>query len=521
MFVAIGASVQTAFAADQALSSPCYAATPPVLRCISGLAEGADRIFAEAALAEDWVLVAALPFLRDEYENDFEQPASRETYRRLLTQSGSVIELDGRRGRGGEPYDQLGRMLLEQSDMVAAIWDGMPPRGPGGTGDVVAAARAAGRPVVVFDAAAPHLLRLPDNIGLAALTEAALVPPQADGYPSQLFSDVTRPNPAFARLVSMFERTVLLGARPRSTGSVAAAPAPDDASFRAADSLAGAYATEYRAAGLIRFGVVLPVTLGGFLASFAPVVVRPAGLLLQFSALAAVVALSWRGIWERPHRRFLAYRTLAELLRQNWMLQPLGAVATLPGTPGHAAATTDWVAWCARAVSRQEALPSGAIDSAVIVKAVERIVQHTMGQIAYYRRRAETFTRIAERLRRAGVALFLVGLGFIAMRAVAMMIGAGPDSSRLLEESALILPALAPVFLGLLGFGEYSRLSQRYTAVADHLERLQRAMPDPVTDPAGCTRARVLQIGHAMADAMLAEVADWRVLIRAREISPY
>ena len=43
-----------------------------------------------------------------------------------------------------------GRLLVERSDRLIAVWDGLPARGPGGTADVVAYARALSRPVTVL-----------------------------------------------------------------------------------------------------------------------------------------------------------------------------------------------------------------------------------------------------------------------------------------------------------------------------------------------------------------------------------
>jgi len=43
----------------------------------------------------------------------------------------------------------VGRWVVDHSDHLVAVWDGMAARGPGGTGDVVAYARERGHPVTV------------------------------------------------------------------------------------------------------------------------------------------------------------------------------------------------------------------------------------------------------------------------------------------------------------------------------------------------------------------------------------
>src|SRR6185369_4830407 len=61
-----------------------YTREEPLLRLISPLAEGADRLVAEEALALDYELQCILPFPREEYEEDFRtRPGSKEHFELL------------------------------------------------------------------------------------------------------------------------------------------------------------------------------------------------------------------------------------------------------------------------------------------------------------------------------------------------------------------------------------------------------------------------------------------------------
>ena len=137
-------------------------------------------------------------------------------------------------------------------------------------------------------------------------------------------------------------------------------------------------------------------------------------------------------------------------------------------------------------------------------------------QVSFLRQRAERFDAIASRLRQIGVALSIAGVAFSAVRAVLLLAGAGPSALRAFNELALVLPAMAPVFLGLLSFNEYSKLATRYRAVANALTAqivaLRQAPPD---------RAAVLPIARRIVEVMLAERDDWRQLIQSRTISAY
>jgi len=99
-------------------------AAPAELRLLSPLAEGADRLAAQAGLALGYALDVALPFACDEYEKDF--PATIDEFRALLSKARPpVVELSGARGADeGRSYETVGRMVVDQCDLLIAIWNG-------------------------------------------------------------------------------------------------------------------------------------------------------------------------------------------------------------------------------------------------------------------------------------------------------------------------------------------------------------------------------------------------------------
>jgi hypothetical protein len=118
------------------------------LRLFSSLAEGADRIVATQVLSrEASSLVAVLPMPRHDYVADFLGPESRDEFSRLVEAADAIVELPLRESRA-RCYEQAGLYVLDHSDVLIAVWDGLPPRGAGGTADIVAAAAARGVPVL-------------------------------------------------------------------------------------------------------------------------------------------------------------------------------------------------------------------------------------------------------------------------------------------------------------------------------------------------------------------------------------
>jgi hypothetical protein len=132
----------------------------PVLRVVSPLAEGSDRLVAQEGLALGFELYCPLPFPREEYEKDFESQASRAEFHQLFGQASEVIELDGSRRtleRQRESYEAAGRIVLLRADVLIAIWDGA-AGARGGTSQIVIEAKSDGIPIIRIHSSAPHLL---------------------------------------------------------------------------------------------------------------------------------------------------------------------------------------------------------------------------------------------------------------------------------------------------------------------------------------------------------------------------
>ena len=119
--------------------------------CISSLAEGADTMAAEAALARGWSLVAPLPFPADLYAQDFPEGAPRDTFRRLLEQAESFVCRPDRTDDVAG-YSAASAAMLDLSDTLVAVWDGAPTDALGGAYDTLRLALKRGIPALRIDA---------------------------------------------------------------------------------------------------------------------------------------------------------------------------------------------------------------------------------------------------------------------------------------------------------------------------------------------------------------------------------
>ncbi|MER5638455.1 hypothetical protein ABT095_16025 [Kitasatospora sp. NPDC002227] len=118
----------------------------PPLTGLSCLAAGADALFAEAVLALGGRLVAVVPaadYRATQVSADY-APA----FDRLLGAAAEVVAVPHAQA-GPAAYRAANEVLLSRADRLLALWDGAWAERPGGTADMVRAARAAGLPVDV------------------------------------------------------------------------------------------------------------------------------------------------------------------------------------------------------------------------------------------------------------------------------------------------------------------------------------------------------------------------------------
>ncbi|MFE7056748.1 hypothetical protein ACFVAO_16245 [Streptomyces californicus] len=114
---------------------------------LSSLAVGADQLFADLALARGAELTAVIP--SGDYEACFESAADLARYRALKARAVREVRLDFPHSTD-EAYYAAGAYIADHCDRLLAVWDGLPARGLGGTGDIVTYARTLGRPVTVI-----------------------------------------------------------------------------------------------------------------------------------------------------------------------------------------------------------------------------------------------------------------------------------------------------------------------------------------------------------------------------------
>jgi hypothetical protein len=189
---------------------------PGVAYGVSSIAAGGDLLFAETCLDLKLPIRIFLPMSKERFRDEFDDRTS-ERAERVLAGALSVEVV----GVGAEPqerYYECGIETVHQSQLLIALWDGGPGHGMGGTSDMVYFAKEQGRLVVWIHSVTGqvrHLnecadfLRDPELDFLNSLEEASAELPVGTAYDLahawlvKVDENASRVAPQFRRLAAM------------------------------------------------------------------------------------------------------------------------------------------------------------------------------------------------------------------------------------------------------------------------------------------------------------------------------
>jgi len=520
-----------------------YDPSSPILRLISPLAAGADRVVAEEALKLGFKLHCPLPFSRGEYANDLPPPDFE-----LLSRADAVLELDGKRARADEAYEAMGHTVLRQSDLLLAIWDGEKARGLGGTGQMVQEAFKLEIPAVWIDPSAPERIRWlgeedrPDRLGeLADLFDhlrkvfsvpvslgrkrgerQALIgehPRKSNGTPlvGRILGKIGRSAEGRRRAISA-EQWDSLWEKPFRVSAAARAHA--DTSYREpfilADSVAEACAKRYRSSWAANYLLGSLAVLTAFLAHDFQTPLWP---WLELALIATIFLTTFWGRLRRWHERWMDYRLLAEGLRQMQVLSLLSRVTPsfrVPVHMEHGDPRRSWAHWYLRAIVRHAGLPAGDFNGSHLADSRRVLVRWSRSQVSYHGEKAERSGYRYRLLHRTGSTLFIfAGVACLLQVAIPSEWRADDSVDRLLRIAVLVFPAFGAAIGATLHHGEFEKVANRSYALAARLQDLVNQVANPAR------RTSSHELGDAVEDVseiMLAELSDFRYVFLDKPI---
>jgi hypothetical protein len=293
----------------------------------------------------------------------------------------------------------------------------------------------------------------------------------------------------------------------------------DKLADRYADAYRSTYVFIYLAAAFAVFLALLPMAGGWEAGKDAGQVVCVVGELV---ILLSIIGLL---VWEKSrrwHRRWLAYRLLAELIRQLKCLLPLGGGPAMPRIPDHLALFGDpgqtWMYWHLRAIARATGIPAATVTPEYLgdcLDYLDTLVRGSDGQVVFHDRNQERSEKLNHRLHQAALWMFGLTLGCIALHL----------SPHLLSQFGIVLGSheqldrwliLAAAMGGISNQGEFARIAKRSRSMADllrfHAKHIDSLKAQQASGKGEIRLAQVAEVAGKVTQLMVDEVVEWRVI---------
>jgi hypothetical protein len=592
------------------------------IRLHSLLVDGTDQVAADLALARGWELAVPLPFGADLNCAINAHPlgagdaaavlagavsadpmvAARAAAIQAITARAQLFELADRDAEVealwlaslADPDDRgaarafealasdnvalAGRVMIERTDLVIAVWDGKVANLPGGTGHTVTAALAMGTPVLLIEPAVPEAWQIltrpeelgqapnpastPDGARLEAIIRAAMV---AEGWDAaQLSREVWRPRSS--RMFGLYRRiervfggaggwfsslhvdyeapgTIASGSGAPMVAAAAAMPGGDAQvaaqladdvlpMFAWADGIASRLADAYRSGMCVNFVLAaLAVIIGlAYLPAAASEIkwVFAGAELLLLSGILVLTAAGSRMGW---HRRWFEMRRVAEYLRHAPALLLLGVARPTGRWPrkGGGGDSAEWPEHFARHALRDVGLPRVAVTREYLRAGLAEVaLPHVASQRAYHTAKAHRLETVHHQLDRAAGTCFALAvvsvLGYLACK-FGGMAGVLPkhlasDLSPLFTFLGVAFPTLGANLAGIRYFGDFERFGAISRVAAEKLGEIEVRMGLLLSGASeALTYAAAADLMHALDEAVVDEIESWQSVFGAKHLA--
>lgn len=474
-----------------------------------------------------------------------------------------------------------GRILIEQSDLLIAVWDGATTSHVGGTGHTIAVALELGSPVIWIDPARPAEWRIllapealattshrPDLTGreasLARLVHDALDPGSDAAQPgfSALSSEKwrDRSNPlahAYRRVEAVFGgKTLRERFRPlrqryehpedyaagqgaafldKATGLRHADPVLLDRigrdimqRFAWSDGVSAHLSDAYRGGMTFNFVLSSLSIVGGI--SYLPFVGvehKWVFALAELLLLCGVLLITVIGQRRQFHTRWFETRRVAEYFRHAPLLMILG-VSRPAGRWPHGA-DASWPEFYARQVLRSIGLPAMAITQQYLRGVLTGpLAQHVRSQRDYHFSKAHRLATVHHKLDTLSEGLFQLAV----LTVTVYLILRGFESAGIVPSAAFekgskyftVLGVMFPTFgAGIAGvryFGDFERFGEISEVTAEKLDHISRRIDILASAPDGAIGyGEVAELAHATDDVVVAEIESWQAVFGGKQIA--
>lgn len=597
------------------------------LRLHSLLNDGTDQIAAELALTRGWELVAPLPFGQDLDCAINATPATPKDAEALLAggepadpacaQRAAALRAIGAKARRFELAERdaeiaelylarlrdmadpakfqaasfamservalAGRVMIEQSDLIVAIWDGASTKLTGGTGATIAHALELGTPVLWIDPAAPadwQLLFLPEQLAVGSTQrtdrQAALTSLVTDSIgaaemafregrvagPDALLPEHWRPKSprfwhAYRRIEVLFgeqglakrfrslRQTYALpdAAAAMAKGSqladLAALPGQDPGfaprigeavlrRFAWADAISARMSDIYRSGMILNFVFSAFAIVGGI--AYLPLASSKQKWIFssfELTLLLAILLITLIGQKFRWHSRWFETRRVAEYLRHAPLLLAAGVARPTGRWPK--GTKTAWPEIYARHAIRSVGLPEVRLTQQFLQGTVRALLlPYATSQRDYHEAKAKRLSATQHNLDKLSEVLFLLAVICVSTYLTLKLGGTFSEFSLMLSEAwspqltflGVMLPTFGAAIAGIRYFGDFERFAAISEVTAERLDGVIARLTLLAEGlPSASDYGRVSELTHAIDDIVVDEIESWQSVFAGKHVT--
>ena len=469
------------------------------------------------------------------------------------------------------------RVMVEHSDLLIGIWDGVTRGAIGGTRHTIETALEQGIAVIWIDARNPaawHVLRATEELAgiaqrasttrpvetLQAVVRDALRPSGDNGqsaHGTEKWRDKSSAWFQAYRRVELlfgepgkrpFRRLRQRYERPRDITSGSGAPMLAAAKglpggdpripkriasnvlkpFAWADGVSTWLSDAYRGGMVASFFLSAFAIIGGIAyLPFASVDQKWGFAAFEFVLLAMIVAIFFTGKRLRWHERWFETRRVAEYFRHAPILLLLGAARSTGRWPR--GAEGNWPEHYVRHALRGIGLPKMKVTPAFLRGALSLMRDHhVVPQRKYHHAKADKLKRAQHNLDRTSEFLFLLAVLSVAIFLL-IELGAGfgwlprtlpHDVAKTFTFLGVLFPTMGGAFAGVHYFGDFERFAAISAITAEKLSDVETRIGFLLDAPdSEITYARVSGLAHAIDDIVVDEIENWQAVFGGKHIT--
>lgn len=597
----------------------------PKIRLLTLMVDGTDQLAARLSLDHGWELVSPLPFgealnlainaLPKTAEDarrllNGEDPADEKTRARsdnissvartarlfeLADQDAAITDSFLATLNSPDDFDKAqtfalesakraelaGRILIEQSDILVAVWDGASTTNVGGTGHTVLQALELGTPVIWIDPASPeewcirhspetlvalHSKRISEDPvdALKKHVESIVYPSDFRASGENALANLTEENwrNKSSRWVHAYRRveTLFSGEEPRFRSLVVEYENPDEVAtgsglelmqeidqlpggdeeladrikrqalrpFVWADGVSSRLSDHYRSGMVVNFILSALAIVGGIL--YLPLVTpeqKWGFALFEFLVLVAIVINTYRGRKYRWHARWFETRRVAEYFRHSPLLLILGVARPAGHWPR--GADSSWPEWYVRQALRGIGLPRAKVTAPYLRSVLQILDRHHVSpQRDYHRDKARRLKSIHANLDEFSEFLFKLALIAVASylilkggAALGLWDGAFVNKlSKTFTVLGVLFPTLGASIAGIRYFGDFERFASISEVTSEKLDAISRRINVLLQAPDDrLNYGSVRDLAHAADDVVFAEIENWQAVFGGKHIT--